>query len=163
MAKAQQNFSKKETEKKKQQKQKEKEERRAARQANAASGQSLDDMMAYVDEDGNIVSTPPDPTKKRVIKDEDIQISVTRQEDRAPEDPTRHGTVSFFNDSKGFGFIKDQASQESIFVHVNALGGLKLSEGMKVTFETEPGMKGPVAVRVRPASATPPAPAAPEE
>jgi cold shock CspA family protein len=159
MAKAQQNFSKKETEKKKQQKQKEKEERRANRQANAATGQSLDEMMAYVDEDGNIVSTPPDPTKKRVIKDEDIQISVTRQEDRAPEDPTRYGTVSFFNDSKGFGFIKDLASQESIFVHVNALGGLKLSEGDKVTFETEPGQKGPVAVRVRLGSAPPAAPA----
>ncbi|MBJ6144155.1 cold shock domain-containing protein [Hymenobacter sp. BT559] len=64
----------------------------------------------------------------------------------------RTGTVSFFNDSKGYGFIKDQASQESIFVHANALGGLTLKEGNKVTFEVEPGMKGPTAVRVKLAS-----------
>ncbi|MBR7720617.1 cold shock domain-containing protein [Microvirga sp. SRT04] len=113
-------------------------------------------MFAYVDEDGNITTTPPDPTKKRVIKDEDIQISVRKQEDREPEDTTRTGTVTFFNTSKGYGFIKDSQSQESIFVHANALGGLTIGEGDKVTFETEMGMKGPNAVRVKKGGATPP-------
>lgn len=72
-----------------------------------------------------------------------------KQEDREPEDTLRTGTVTFFNASKGYGFIKDAASQESIFVHANALGGLTLLEGNKVTFEVEPGMKGPTAVRVK--------------
>ena len=148
MAKAQANFSKQENEKKRLQKQKEKEERRLSRLAN--KGQGDDDMIAYVDEDGNITSTPPDPNrKKKEISLESIQVSVTKQEDREPEDTQRTGTVTFFNDSKGYGFIKDLASGESIFVHANSLGSLKLLEGNKVAFETEPGQKGPMAVRVK--------------
>ena len=81
-------------------------------------------------------------------------MSVTKQEDREPEDTLRTGTVSFFNDSKGYGFIKDQVSQESIFVHANALNGLTLKEGNKVNFEVEPGQKGPTAVRVKMAPTT---------
>ena len=150
MARAQETFSKKENEKKRLKKKNDKEEKRKERQANATSGQSLEDMLAYVDEDGNITSTPPDPNRKRKeISLESIQVAVPKQEDREPEDTLRTGTVSFFNDSKGYGFIKDQASQESIFVHANALGGLVLKEGNKVTFEVEPGQKGPTAVRVK--------------
>lgn len=153
MARAQETFNKKENEKKRLKKKTEKEEKKKERQANAEKGQSLEDMLAYVDENGNITSTPPDPTKKRKeINLEDIQIGVPKQEDREPEDTLRTGVVSFFNDSKGYGFIKDQQTQESIFVHVNALGGLTLKEGNKVTFEVEPGMKGPTAVRVKLAS-----------
>jgi cold shock CspA family protein len=150
MARAQETFSKKENEKKRLKKKNDKEEKRKERQANATSGQSLEDMLAYVDEDGNITTTPPDPNRKRKeISLESIQVAVPKQEDREPEDTLRTGTVSFFNDSKGYGFIKDQASQESIFVHANALGGLTLREGNKVTFEVEPGQKGPTAVRVK--------------
>jgi cold shock CspA family protein len=150
MARAQETFSKKENEKKRLKKKNDKEEKRKERQANATSGQSLEDMLAYVDEDGNITNTPPDPNRKRKeISLESIQVAVPKQEDREPEDTLRTGTVSFFNDSKGYGFIKDQASQESIFVHANALGGLTLKEGNKVTFEVEPGQKGPTAVRVK--------------
>lgn len=155
MARAQETFSKKENEKKRLKKKNDKEEKRKERQANATSGQSLEDMLAYVDEDGNITTTPPDPTRKRKeIALESIQIGVPKQEDREPEDTLRTGIVSFFNDSKGYGFIKDQASQESIFVHANALGGLTLKEGNKVTFEVEPGQKGPTAVRVKMAPAS---------
>ncbi|MVN76085.1 cold shock domain-containing protein [Hymenobacter sp. HMF4947] len=150
MARAQETFSKKENEKKRLKKKTEKEEKKKERQANATQGQSLEDMLAYVDENGNITSTPPDPTRKRKeIALEDIQVGVPKQEDREPEDLVRTGTVSFFNDSKGYGFIKDQTSQESIFVHANALNGLTLKEGNKVTFEVEMGMKGPTAVRVK--------------
>ncbi len=147
MAKAQTNFGKQEAEKKRQQKKNEKEERRLARQANKAQGE--EDMFAYVDENGNITTTPPDPTKKKEIALESIRIGVARQEDREPEDTQRTGAVTFFNSAKGYGFIKDAASQESIFVHANNLGGLTITEGDKVTFETEPGMKGPTAVRVK--------------
>jgi cold shock CspA family protein len=157
MARAQTSFGKKENEKKRLQKRNDKEEKRKERQANAVSGQGLDEMMAYVDENGNITSTPPDPTRKRKeIALESIQTSVPKQEDREPEDTLRTGTVSFFNDSKGYGFIRDAASQESIFVHANNLGGLTITEGNKVTFEVEPGMKGPTAVRVKMASTAAP-------
>jgi len=150
MARAQTSFGKKENEKKRLQKRNDKDEKRKERQANAVSGQGLEEMMAYVDENGNITSTPPDPTRKRKeINVESIQIGVPKQEDREPEDVIRTGTVSFFNDSKGYGFIRDAASQESIFVHANNLGGLSITEGNKVTFEVEPGMKGPTAVRVK--------------
>jgi len=150
MARAQTSFGKKENEKKRLQKRNEKDEKRKERQANAVSGQGLEEMMAYVDENGNITSTPPDPTRKRKeVALESIQIGVPKQEDREPEDTLRTGTVSFFNDSKGYGFIRDAASQESIFVHANNLGGLSITEGNKVTFEVEPGMKGPTAVRVK--------------
>ncbi|RZK19620.1 MAG: cold shock domain-containing protein [Hymenobacter sp.] len=151
MAKAQTNFGKQEAEKKRQQKKNEKEERRLARQANKSQGE--EDMFAYVDENGNITTTPPDPSKKKEVALESIRIGVARQEDREPEDATRTGTVTFFNTAKGYGFIKDTTNQESIFVHANNLGGLVIAEGDKVTFETEPGMKGPTAVRVKKAAA----------
>ncbi|RBL89574.1 cold-shock protein [Chitinophaga flava] len=148
MAKSQGNFNKKESEKKKQQKQKEKQEKREERQANNKKGKSLEDMMAYIDEDGNITSTPPDPSKKKEVNLEDIQIGVARQTDDDEQDPIHTGVVTFFNESKGYGFIKDQKTQESIFVHVNGLLD-RVKEHSKVTFEVEMGHKGPNAVRVK--------------
>ena len=68
MAKSQETFNKKEKEKKRLQKRKEKEQRKEDRKANAKEGGSWEDMMAYVDENGNISAAPPDPTKKRNIK-----------------------------------------------------------------------------------------------
>ncbi|MCG8319941.1 MAG: cold-shock protein [Cytophagales bacterium] len=60
MARSQNSFIKKQKEKKKQMKKKEKEERRKERKENNAKGGDLSDMMAYLDEDGNIVSAPPE-------------------------------------------------------------------------------------------------------
>jgi len=148
MAKSRETFNKKETEKNKEKKRKEKEQRKEERKANSKSGSKLEDMMAYVDENGNITSTPPDPTKKRVIREEDIEVSVRKQDPNQKVDPMRKGRVTFFNDSKGYGFIKDQDSQESIFVHINSVDG-QIKEGDKVTFEVEMGPKGPNAVRVK--------------
>ncbi|MFD2583040.1 cold-shock protein [Pedobacter vanadiisoli] len=147
MAKSQASYSKKENEKKRLKKQKDKQEKKEERQANAKKGLALEDMMAYVDENGNISSTPPDPNKKIVINTEDIQIGISRQEDIVDENPVKKGTVTFFNDSKGYGFIKNTETQESIFVHVNGLT-TQIKEGDKVTFEVEMGQKGPTAVRV---------------
>ena len=65
MAKSQETFNKKEKEKKRLQKRKEKEQRKEDRKANAKEGGSWEDMMAYVDENGNISAAPPDPTKKK--------------------------------------------------------------------------------------------------
>ncbi len=148
MAKSKETWNKKETEKKKEKKRKEKEQRKEERKANAKEGISFDDMIAYVDENGNISSTPPDPTKKRIIKEEDIEIGVPKQVDMKDVDQTRKGKVTFFNDSKGYGFIKDLDSQESIFVHINGLVDA-IKENDKVTFEVEMGMKGPNAIKVK--------------
>jgi cold shock CspA family protein len=148
MAKSRETFNKSETEKNREKKRKEKEQRKAERKANAKSG-ALEDMLAYVDENGNITSTPPDPTKKKVIREEDIEVSVRKQDPSKQADPIRKGRVTFFNDSKGYGFIKDQDTQESIFVHINQVNGGTLKENDKVSFEVEMGPKGMNAVRVQ--------------
>ena len=147
MARSTETFSKKEKEKARLKKAKEKKEKAEDRKANGGKGKSLEDMMAYIDEYGNITSTPPDPSRKIKINSEDIQVSVARQED-LPHDTVRNGTVTFFNEAKGYGFIKDLQTQESIFVHINALTE-PLKENNMVTFETEQGQKGLTAVKVK--------------
>jgi cold shock CspA family protein len=147
MAKSQTSISKKEIENKKLRKRKEKEERREERKANAKDGKSLDDMMAYVDEYGNISSTPPDPTKVKSVKTDDIVIGVPRQLESKVA-TVRQGHVVFFNGSKGYGFIKDDESGESIFVHNNDLSS-PVKENDAVSFETQKGVKGLAAVRVK--------------
>lgn len=148
MGRSTETFSKKEREKKKAKKQLDKKEKAEDRKANGDKGKGLEDMMAYVDDNGNITSTPPDGTRrKQEVALESIQISTSKQEDII-EDIVRNGVVSFFNESKGFGFIKDLQSQESIFVHVNALQEA-IKENDKVTFETEQGQKGLTAIKVK--------------
>lgn len=140
-------FNKKEKEKRRQQKKKEKEQRAAERKANSKTGGSLEDMMAYVDENGNISDTPPDPLKKKVIKESDIVIG-SRNIEGADNQTIRKGRITYFNTQKGYGFIKDLATQESIFVHNNALS-TPVKENDLVSFETERGIKGLSAVGVR--------------
>ncbi|GAC1300943.1 MAG: cold shock domain-containing protein [Mucilaginibacter sp.] len=147
MARSTETFSKKEKEKARLKKSKDKKEKAEERKANASKGKSLEDMMAYIDEHGNITSTPPDPSRKIKIDVETIQIGVAKQQD-VPHDTVRNGVVSFFNESKGYGFIKDMQTQESIFVHINALTE-PLKENNMVTFETEQGQKGLSAINVK--------------
>lgn len=140
-------FSKKEKEKKKAQRKKEKLARKEAKKDQEKSGK-LEDMLAYVDEFGNILDTPPDETKKKKkIKAEDITLGVPKKEEIAV-DIIHEGKVSFFNDNKGFGFIKDKNSQESYFVHMyNCLEPIQESD--KVQFELEKGDRGLAAVKVK--------------
>ena len=145
MGKSQETWNKKENEKKKEKKKKEKEARREERKANAKEGNSFE--IAYVDEFGNFSSTPPDPSTRVKVKEEDIQVSVPRHT-VSKEDLIRKGIVTFFNDSKGYGFIKDLETQESVFVHINNTTE-PIKENNKVTFEVEMGPKGPNAVRVK--------------
>jgi cold shock CspA family protein len=140
-------WNKKEREKKKQKERKEKEERKQERKENSKEGKSLADMMAYVDEYGQITSTPPDPRRKINVNVEDIEIGVPKQRPMDPSEAIRKGTVTFFNNDKGYGFIKDQVTQESIFVHINSISG-PIKENNRVTFEVEMGPKGPNAVNV---------------
>ena len=148
MGKSQETFSKKEKEKKKLKQRKDKEEKMEERKANNRKGKTLDDMMAYVDENGNISSTPPDPRKKKTFKQEDVQIGIPKQEVGEQGDVIRTGVVTFFNEAKGFGFIKDLKTQESVFIHVNQLSE-PIKENDKVTFEVETGPKGLSAINVK--------------
>lgn len=147
MAKSSQSFNKREKEKQKAKERQEKRERAEERKANAKKGQSLDDMMAYIDENGNLSSTPPDPSKMKTFNAEDIEIGVPQHHEE-PEDVLRTGSVTFFNTAKGFGFIRDSRSGESIFVHASQLTE-PLKEGERVKFETEMGAKGPIAINIQ--------------
>jgi cold shock CspA family protein len=146
MAKSQDTWNKKEMEKKRLKKRQDKEQKKEERKANAKEGTSFDDMIAYVDENGNLTSTPPTGIRKQT-KAEDIQIGIPKRVD-VEMDVIRKGIVTFFNDAKGYGFIKDSETQESIFVHVNGLID-PIKDNNKVTFEVEMGHKGPNAVRVK--------------
>ncbi|RZT95955.1 putative cold-shock DNA-binding protein [Ancylomarina subtilis] len=146
MARSKETFGKKELEKKKLKKRKEKEARKEERKANGGSV-SFEDMLVYVDENGQLVSTPPDPTKKTEIDADSIVLGARNSNAGYVEDPIRKGTVTFFNTSKGYGFIKDAETGESIFVHINGLVD-QVNENDKVNFETERGPKGMNAVNV---------------
>ncbi|MCG8578471.1 MAG: cold shock domain-containing protein [Bacteroidales bacterium] len=146
MAKSQQSFSKKEKETKRLKKRQEKQKKLEERRANAKSS-SLDDMIAYVDEFGNITDTPPDPANKKKVKAENIDVSVPKKE-AIEVDPVRKGKVAFFNTAKGFGFITELETQEKYFVHVNGLTE-EVKENDRVSFELEQGLKGLNAVRVK--------------
>ncbi|HNP19983.1 MAG TPA: cold shock domain-containing protein [Fulvivirga sp.] len=147
MGRSQETFNKKEVRNKKEKKRKDKEAKRLARKENEKSGE-LEDMIAYLDENGNITDTPPDPTKKKkVIAAESIEISIPKREEE-DFDPIRKGVVTFFNDSKGYGFIKDSETQESVFVHVNNVLE-EIKDNNMVSFEVEMGPKGPTAVQVK--------------
>ena|ERR1051326_4610587 len=145
MSKSQETWNKKEREKQKQKARQEKEERKKERKEKGKTG--IDDMMAYVDENGNLSASPPDPRKKVVVNAEDIEIGVTYQKAVDPKDLVRTGTVSFFNEEKGYGFIREEKSGQSIFVHVNNCKE-PIQQNSKVNFEIEKSPKGASAINV---------------
>ena len=146
MAGSQETFNKKDKEKKRLKKRLDKQQKLAERKANSPGG-GLENMIAYVDEYGNITDTPPDPASRKKIDAGSIEIGVPKRE--MVETPSvRKGRIEFFNHSKGFGFIKELESQEKYFVHVNGLTE-EVKENDTVTFELERGFKGMSAVRVK--------------
>lgn len=147
MAKSQESYNKKEKEKKRLKKRQDKLLKKEERKATSNKGGDLEDMFAYVDEYGNITDTPPDPTKKKKVIAENIELGVPKREEEVYE-KVKKGKVEFFNDQKGFGFIKEEGTQEKYFVHVN--GCLEtIVENDNVSFELERGMKGMNAVQVK--------------
>ncbi|RTE52058.1 cold shock domain-containing protein [Arenibacter aquaticus] len=149
MAKSQQTYSKSEKEKKRLKKREEKQKKKEARKLEAKEkGTGI--QFAYVDHDGNLTDTPPDPTQKVDIDASTIEIGIPKRDDSEVEefDPVRNGKVSFYDSSKGFGFIIDSENQEKYFTHVSGLID-EIAENDKVSFELEKGMKGMNAVRVK--------------
>ena len=122
-------------------KQKKKEEKKLSNKAN-----SFEDMIAYVDENGMITSTPPaENPPKEEIKLEEIVISTPKKDKEEPV--IRRGRIEFFNESKGFGFIKDLSGVEKYFFHINNVL-TDIAENNIVTFDLERGLKGMNAVNV---------------
>jgi cold shock CspA family protein len=146
MAKSKQTFQKNEKEKKKKQKQKEKEEKRAQRKAESAKGKGFDSMIAYVDHNGQLSNTPPDPNKKVEIKAEDILLGA-RSFENNDTDRVKTGRIAIFNSDRNFGFIKDDISHEKIFFHISSCN-YDVKEGDMVSYEVAYGAKGPNAVNI---------------
>lgn len=122
-------------------KQKKKDEKKSSNKVS-----NFDDMIAYVDENGMLTSTPPaENIKKEEIKLEEIIISTPKKEKEEPV--IRRGRIEFFNTAKGFGFIKDLAGIEKFFFHVNNVL-TDIAENDIVTYDLERGMKGMNAVNV---------------
>ena len=152
MAKSHQTFNKKNKEEKRKKKKVEKEERRKQRKLEkaAAGPKSFEDNLSYIDENGNLSSTPPDPTKKIEINAEDIVLGVPSREP-VIEEKVKSGKVKFYNNEKGYGFITDAKTGDNVFVHVkNILEPIK--ENDKVVYEMGQGPKGPTAINVMLAS-----------
>lgn len=59
------------------------------------------------------------------------------------------GTVKFFNESKGYGFITNDETGQDIFVHVTSLDGQSLNQGDKVEYSEADGRKGKIATDVK--------------
>jgi cold shock CspA family protein len=146
MGRSQETFNKKEKEKKRLKKRQDKAAKREERKANPKRS-GLEEMLSYVDEYGNPSDTPPDPSKKIEIKAEDIELGIPKKEKEEVE-AVRNGKVEFFNNEKGFGFIKENETNEKYFVHVSSLTE-EIAENDKVSFELEQGLKGLNAVRVK--------------
>jgi cold shock CspA family protein len=147
MGRSQETFGKKEVRTRKEKKRKEKEQKRAKKK-NEGRKSSFEDMIAYVDEFGKISSVPPDPAKKTVITAESIELKITKNKPDTDSGFLRRGVVTFFNDSKGFGFIRDLGSNERVFVHANNLEE-PIKENNIVVFETGKSSRGATAMKVR--------------
>lgn len=136
-------FNKRELEKKKEQKRKIKKLRKDERKSEGSK--SFDDMIAYVDENGVITNTPPDPDKKQEVELDNIVISTPKKEDL--EEVVLRGRVEHFNSDKGYGFIKNVADTEKYFFHISNAPA-EIAEGNMVTFELERGEKGYNATKI---------------
>lgn len=136
--------SKREREQIKQNKRQEKQKKREERLSTGS--RSFEEMLAYVDENGVLHSTPQDMNPKDKIDVSEIQISVPKQSENTEILPLM-GRIEHFNVSKGYGFIKDASTGENYFFHVTSAPA-NIAEGDEVTFEIERGPRGMNAVRI---------------
>jgi len=138
--------AKKEKEKKKAKEKQDKAQKMKERKASNKKGKSLEEMMVYLDENGNLSSTPPDPKKRIEINADDIPLAVSRPSE--PVEIERKGVITYFNGAKGYGFITDSKTKENVFVHINQISQ-PIKENDTVIFETERTAKGLSAIKVK--------------
>ncbi|MDR1156031.1 MAG: cold shock domain-containing protein [Bacteroidales bacterium] len=139
-------FNKRELEQRKENKRKKKQQKKDGRKSSTGS-RSFEDMIAYVDENGLIVDSPPDIAQKNEIDATTIEVSVPKKTE-LEEDRILKGRVEYFSASKGYGFIKDLDSTEKYFFHVNnALD--PVAEYDLVTFDLIRGNKGMNAANIK--------------
>ncbi|WP_411767519.1 cold-shock protein [Winogradskyella sp. A3E31] len=150
MGRSQQTFNKSEKEKKRLKKREDKRKKMEARKAEKEANGTDGIPIAYVDHNGNLTDTPPDPSQKVKIKASTIEVSIpkTAPGDKEEFDPVRNGKVSFFDHSKGFGFIIDDENNEKYFTHVSGILD-EIDENDNVQFELEKGQRGMNAVKVK--------------
>lgn len=146
MSKSKESFNKKEKEKKRLQKKQQKEFKKQERMSNSDKGKTLDEMYAYVDEFGNLTSVPP---QERALRNNNNLVLTRGERTKGQESKTRTGIVTFFNVSKGFGFIKDAQTNEKIFMHISSLAE-PVEEEMEVSFTVQQSARGLVASTVKP-------------
>lgn len=137
-------YAKKDRESKKAKVKRDKADKKEQRKLNNNKGKSLDEMMAYVDIDGNLTSEPPDmrTPKETTRTNPGAALPVYDPEQM------RSGSVVFFDDAKRYGFINDSKSGESIFV-LGRNAAFKIKKGDHVSFYKERGSKGFIAVNVQ--------------
>lgn len=147
MGRSHETYNKKELRNRLEKKRKDKEQKRTKKKGEGKKS-SFEDMIAYVNEFGVITSTPPDPDKKSVVSAESIELRIIKNSPESSPDFMRKGVVIFFNESKGYGFIRDMASNQRVFVHANSILE-PITENNVVSFNIINGPKGPSAVKVK--------------
>jgi cold shock CspA family protein len=147
MGRSQESFQKKEIRKRKEKKRLDKEKKKLERKETSRGG-GYDDMIAYVDENGMITDTPPDRTKRIKTSAKDIEVSIPKQDPSEAGNKIKTGRLTFFNEIKGYGFINESVTGQSIFVHINDFQD-EISKGDLVSFEMGKGQRGPAAFNVK--------------
>ena len=139
-------FSKKERQKKKAKKKQEKMERREERKQNNNKGKSLEELLVYVDEFGNITDVPPEKQNRSELSLDDIQLGAAPMIEVEKEDLT--GVLKSFFPDKAYGFILEDNTKDSVFVHSNSFLE-PIVENDKVSYEKERTPKGFAAINVK--------------
>jgi cold shock CspA family protein len=137
-------YNKKEREKKRRKRKQNKAEKKKQKKED---GNTPLEFM-YMDENGNLSASPPDPNKKEVINAEDIEVGIAKSEGQDQNKFRKDGFVKFFNAEKGYGFIQEAVSNTDYFTHVDNLID-PIQENDKVLFEIGSGPKGPMAINVQ--------------
>lgn len=136
-------FSKKEFQKKRAKKKQDKAEKREERKLNNNKGKSLEEMTVYLDEYGNLTDIPPHKQRRSLPDAHGSEPGSSSQ-----EAVTYIGVLSSFFADKNFGFITDDSTHKSIFVHGSKLpAGIKVKE--RVSYEKSDTPKGAAATNVQ--------------
>ena len=130
---------KRDREKNKLQKKQDKQKKKEERQKEGSS--SMYDRFAYVDLKGELKTSPHAELMIEETDSTTIEVSVPKRVDSDEVDTPLNGVVEHFNQSKGYGFIKDTVSNIKYFFHITSAPPT-IAEGQLVTFETENGPRG---------------------